>query len=407
MVKGFVVLILFLSLQANALVGIQNLETELYTKSSELSSLQKQVESREAIYSSGYSGFLPTLNAVAGWQQNTVDSEPTPEKGNVGYLEAQYNLFNGFRDKSTLNQRNTELTAAKTELALKQRELKISLVELLSEIIQLHKLQDILEEEYKTLKIQLQMAQKKEAAGLTGSVDRLEFSVRESELDIERNQIGQSHNELHEKLTKLIGSDVSDEQLHKIEFQTIDELSKIPGEFDHLKNLDYKFAKSTYDRASNEVTEARSDFMPKLDLTAALGRLTPSEVTPVQYNESKYGIILTIPLFSGLNTYYKTKAAKLNAAATEKNLDQVTKNVAAEFKILKNKIDELLKLYKINELKLTTSQKYFDLTLGEYRRGIKNSPDLVGATERLFGTKRRQFEILKELEILKVRIETL
>ena len=38
---------------------------------------------------------------------------------------------------------------------------------------------------------------------------------------------------------------------------------------------------------------------------------------------------------------------------------------------------------------------------------VKNSPDLVNATERLFAEKKRKFEILKELEILKFRIENL
>ena len=61
----------------------------------------------------------------------------------------------------------------------------------------------------------------------------------------------------------------------------------------------------------------------------------------------------------------------------------------------------------INDKKLVNSQKYFDLTLGEYKRGIKNSPDLVGATDRLFLAKKKKYELLKELEALKVKIENI
>lgn len=407
MVKSFFIFFLLFSASANALVGVQDLETKLFEQSPELSSLQKQVESKEALYSSGFSSYLPSVNAVGGWQQNTTDATATPEKGTIGYLEAQYNIFNGFKDNAILNQKEAELNISKTELLLKQRELKITLVELASEMLHLHKLQDILDEEYKAVQNQKLMAQKKEAAGLTGSVDRLEFSVRESELEIERNQITQEHNELHQKFTKLFGSDVADASLQSISFQNIDELTKILKDFDHTKNLEYQQAQNALLRATYEKNENRAEFLPKLDLTASVGRLTPSEYSTVKYNESRYGITLTIPLFSGFNTYYKTKSSNLNVSSSTKNLEQITKNVQADFTILKNKINELAKLFRINDQKLITSQQYFDLTLGEYRRGIKNSPDLVSATERLFNTKKKQVEILKDLEILKVKVDTL
>ena len=56
---------------------------------------------------------------------------------------------------------------------------------------------------------------------------------------------------------------------------------------------------------------------------------------------------------------------------------------------------------------MKNAQKYFELTLAEYRRGTKNSPDLVGATDRLFSTKKKTFELIKDLEILKTKLETL
>ena len=81
--------------------------------------------------------------------------------------------------------------------------------------------------------------------------------------------------------------------------------------------------------------------------------------------------------------------------------------MTSDFNILKNKIAKLSELYKLNEIKYTNSQKYFDLTLAEYKRGVKNSPDLVGATERLFSSKKKKYEMLKDLEILKAKLENL
>lgn len=407
MVKGFFIFMLLYSASANALIGVQNLETKLFEQNSELSSLQKQVEAKEALYSSSKSSFLPTVNAIGGWQNNKTDASAVAEKGIVGYIEGRYNLFNGFKDKASLSQKEADLNLSKYEYELKQRDLKISLTEIISEMLYLHQLQDILVDEYKAVQTQKLMAQKKVAAGLTGPVDNLEFSLRESEIEIEQNQINQLHDEAHQKLTKLFGVDLADSEFAVIKYQSHSELTKFNSTFDHLKNLEYKIAEQNLTKATFEKSESRSDFLPKLDLTASVGRLTPSETTPTQYNESKYGVTLTIPLFSGLDTYYKVKSSKFNVSSAEKSLVQVGSNIKSEYNIIKNKIIELGKLSQINEKKLITSQSYFNLTLGEYRRGIKNSPDLVGATERLFSVRKKQVEILKDLEILKIKIDTL
>ena len=406
MVKGFFIFIMLFGASANALVGVKSLENKLFEQSPELSSLQKHVESKEALYSSGLSGYLPTLNAVGGWQQNKTDTTPT-EKGTIGYLEGRYNLFNGFKDNSIRDQKEAELNLAKIELELKQRDLKISLTEVLSDMLYLHQLQDILAEEYKVVQTQKQMAQKKMDSGLTGAVDNLEFNFRESEIQIEQNQISQLHDEAHQKLIKLFGADLGDSDFAEIKYQTQVELAQVSPNFERTKNLEYQLAVQNLSKVTYEKSEVRSDFLPKLDITASVGRLTPSEITPTQFNESKYCVTLTIPLFSGLDTYHKVKSSNLSILSAEKALTQKSNEITSEYNIIKNKISELDKLYKINELKLKTAQSYFDLTLGEYRRGIKNSPDLVGATERLFTTKKKQIEIVKNLEILKIKIDTM
>jgi hypothetical protein len=45
--------------------------------------------------------------------------------------------------------------------------------------------------------------------------------------------------------------------------------------------------------------------------------------------------------------------------------------------------------------------------VNEYKRGVKNSPDLVGATERWFSSQKRKYELLKELELAKIKLENL
>jgi len=402
----FIFLMLFGPI-AKALVGIEGLTSRLSEKNQELASLRQQVESKEALYSSSAAGFLPTLNVVGGWVQNKTDDLATAEKGYIGYIEGRYNLFNGFKDNSLLNQKEIDLKLTKIDLELKQRELRLALTEVASDMILLHKLQNILDEEYNTTQIQNKMAAKKVAAGLTGSVDNLEFNLRESEIQIEKNQIDQLHKEAHQKLIQLYGEDLTDSELDKVSFSSVEELVSLTKKFSLENNLEYQKSSLILAKAQYVRSESRADYLPKLDFTFNVGRLTPNENTTLQYNESKYAITLTVPLFSGFETFNKTKSASFQATSAEKLKMQKISDVQADFNILKNKAIELSALFKINESKLLNSQKYFDLTLGEYKRGIKNSPDLVTATERLFSSKKKKYEILKELELLKVKIDNI
>jgi outer membrane protein len=403
----FIFFNLFVVTRAFALVGTDELSKNLYQKNQEILSLEKNVESKEALSRSSTSVYYPTLNAVGGWGQNKTDDLATTQKGYFGYAEGKLNLFRGFKDQSISDQKEIDLKISQLDLESKKRELRLELIEVSSDMILLHKFQSILDEEYKITQTQKQMAAKKVAAGLTGPVDNLEFDLRENEIQIEQKQINQKHLEAHQKFVKLYGEDVSDSVIEKIDFSQFENLVQPSIQFNAENSLDFQKAKLNENRAQLERKEAKSDYLPTLDFTYSVGRITPSEVTPAQFNESKYAVQLTIPLFSGFETYYKSKSAFSNESALEKMKHQKRNDVESEFNVLKTKMTELSSLFQINEKKLSSSQKYFDLTLAEYRRGVKNSPDLVSATERLFSAKKKKYEILKELEISKVKIENL
>lgn len=390
-----------------ALVGIDGLSQNLYQKNQEVLSLEKVVEAKEALIQASRSAYYPTLNAVGGWGQNKTDDLAASQKGYFGYAEGRLNLFRGFKDQSISSQKEVDLKISQLGLESKKRELGLELTQIVSDMILLHKYQSILADEYKITQIQKQMAAKKVAAGLTGAVDNLEFDLRENEIQIEQRQIQQEHLEAHQKLFKLFGEEISDSLIEKIDFSKFEDLSHGPTHLIMEDSIEFQKAKVAEEISQFEKNEIKADFLPTLDITYSFGRLTPSEVSPMQLNESKYAIQLTIPLFSGFETSYKSRSAFLNVSAAEKNKLQRRIDIESEFNILKVKVSELVSLYRINEQKILSSQKYFELTLAEYKRGVKNSPDLVGATERMFSAKKKKYEILKELEIAKVKIESL
>ncbi len=399
-------LLTFLTANAMALTGIENLEKKVLEKNPEVASLISAKESEEALYKSTYSNFLPALDAVGGWDQITVDDPLHSEKGYYGYLNAKFNLFRGFRDQNLMQKQDIQVALKSLDIEQKKRELRKEIVSIASDMIYLHRLEAVLVDEWDLTKNQKKMAARIVAAGITSGVDNLELEIRESEIEINRRQIAQLHAEAHERLFKLTGENIPESEFDRINFSPLDELTKDPGDFSLEKSISYKRAVLLTVLSEKERKEVRSEFMPSVDLLYTTGRLTPLVPSLANYNESKYGIQITIPLFSGLGTYYRNSAARELINAREKEKTAAILDVQASVNILKEKKKELLGLYEINEKKQTVSKKYYDMTFGEYTRGIKNSPDLVGATERWFNAQKRKYELLRDLEATQVQIQT-
>jgi outer membrane protein TolC len=396
---------LFLSISVHALIGADGIFKTVEASNQEVLALQKNSEAKQASDKASISGFLPTLSAVGGWQKNTVDDPRDSEKGYNGYLEGKLNIFRGFKDQSFSERKELDRKIANIELEMKKREVRAEITQVLGDMISLHKLQAILQEELSVNKNQKQMAQKKVSAGLTSRVDNLEFELRESEILLEQKQIDQEHDENHQKFFKVAGTHFQDTDLTHVDFSPESEFLNLKRQMNLDQNLDYQKANLYQSQAEIEKSEIRSDFLPTLDFTYAVGRLTPTEEDSFKFNESKYGVQLTIPLFSGFETYYKTKSVSLLSQSFENTKNHIRNVVNSDFEILSMKLKELTYAFQINEKKISNTEKYYNLTLAEYKRGIKNSPDLVSATERYFSAKKKKLEILKTLEILKVKIE--
>ncbi len=391
------------SQQCLALEGLGNLENNLLKKNLEIKALENNIESKQALVGATRSGLYPTLTAIGGVGQNRTDDILVNEKGYIGYLEGRLNLFRGFRDQASHNIKELDLKFSILELESRKRELRSQLVEIASDMIFYHKFQNILEDELKIAQSQKKMALKKVSAGLTGSVDNLEFELRESEVLIEQKQVSQQHLEAHQKLIKIMGEDISDAAMNGLEFSGVEKLQQASREIKIENTIDYQKISLTQERLEQEKKEIKADFLPALDFNYSFGRITPSDENPVKFNENKLSLLLTIPLFSGFDNYYKTKSVTFAQEAAVYSKNQRIKDIQADLDIARARILQLSSLFEINEKRALQSQKYFDLTLVEYRRGIKNSPDLVSASDRLFNSKKRKYEILKELETLNIK----
>lgn len=377
-----------------------DLESRLISSNQELKSLQQEILAQDSLKKSTYSPFLPSLNAVGGLARIKTDEDD--DKGQVGYLQGSANLFAGFKDRANfdIQKQNLELTRLNYEIRL--RHAKEELTEVLTSMIGLHQLEKILNEEFKITQTQRQMAARKVGAGLTSQADNYEFDLRESEIEIQRRNINREHDAVHQKLNALFGQEVLDKELEALAF-TNGTIAKEVNLSSYENHPLIRKAKIEEQIADSEKTSASSEFLPKIDLSYSFGQLTPNE-DEIKYNESEVALLITIPLFSGLETYHKRKSTTANLAAKEHEKNQVVLNIKSQFEQLKSRSKELVELSQIIDKKLISAEKYYNITLSEYKRGVKNSPDLVGATERYFDSKKKKIEIQKELELVQVQL---
>jgi len=68
-----------------------------------------------------------------------------------------------------------------------------------------------------------------------------------------------------------------------------------------------------------------------------------------------------------------------------------------EIKALNQRID-------LEEKNLERFEKYYKLTLDKYRRVVKNSPDMVGASERILDARLRNLEYRRDLMIAQAKL---
>lgn len=399
---NFLLSVVFISLPT--LVAAQTraeLESRLISSNQELKAIQQDISTHESLKKSSYSPFLPTLNAIGGWAKIKTDSDE--EKGQVGYLQGTANLFSGFKDRATFDIQSHKLELARLNYEIRIRGAREELTEILTSMIGLHQLEKILSEEFKITQIQKQMAARKVSAGLTSQVDNYEFDLRESEIEIQRRNIAREHEAAHQKLNALFDQEILDKELDGLIFVNPESLAKDLNLSFFDKHPLIRKAKIEELIAEAEKTSATADFLPKIDLNYSFGRLTPTE-DDVKYNESKVALLISIPLFSGFETYQKRKASIATFASKEHEKNQVILNIKSKFEQLKSRAKELVELHQIIDKKIISAEKYYNLTLAEYKRGVKNSPDIVGATERYFDSKKRKIEIQKELELVQVQL---
>lgn len=367
-----------------------------------------RIESLKKQYSYEKAKYYPQLAIEGGPQSSQFDHDKS--SGSSLYAKLDWNLYRGGLDQSSIELAQSQVQAHEKNL----RALKNILKNEVSKIY--YELQFILESialKQKAIELnsqQMKVAKVKNNSGIISSSDVLEFDLRESTLNSDliflNQQLEIKSKELNSKLSRESNSSVEKVKGHltreNIRFVRTEIIQKIHNQNSSLNEITIEIAKN-----ENEKKGFRSQYLPSINLEGRYGKLATEENIFNQNNNYYIGLKFNLPLFSGFESLNAFQSMNEKILANQKAFDQKIIELNQELDSLLIEVRALNQRLDIEEKNIERSEKYYQLTLIDYRRGIKNSPDMVVASERLLDARIRNLEYRRDLKLAQLKILSL
>jgi outer membrane protein len=378
-------------------VKTENLRSILAEKNARLkaSELQKQAaERREGHF---LRSFLPKVQGVANlekFQRGTGSWNSQPSFG----LEAKLNLFRGGRDY--LEEKVRELESQRR--AALQEETTIEELEKALQHLWRYRFS---QEKEKLLKASierneknLQAALQRIRSGVATASDRYEFEINASELNRELILIDEEIDHEKKELALLLGVPLEDLVVNQ-PFQHDHEFTQLKAQTANADILVRDLELAAQQAQSRARQEAKR-WWPSVDAYGLLLQKNQREenlASAKDRREAALGLQLSmeIPWDSG----WESAALAREAEATEILAEQEKRELHLSLEIEWVEIQLMHDQVHEAEENIVRAQKYFQSTLQEYARGVKNSPDVLGASDKLFAMEIKRLEIIRNFQI--------
>ena len=376
------------------------------TKNERVKAKEKEHSAAELRQGSLLRSFLPRVE-IYGAQEKFKKGRRMFSTQPAYGAEATVNLFNAGRDRMEESRR-------KLVTERKVHERKLTMVEELAnareqywEILFLRDALLLRKEAQELNQKNLGAAERRIKSGVSTEVDRVDFEMKSVELKQENERAELELRNEKALLALSLGMDGDTEMT-------------IPDKLDHDHNLeealsheakDHEFLLLPRELAIEEINlaaraEGRS-YWPKLDVYAGWNQFNEREEDPPlarDRTETVFGLKLSLNIFDGFASRREAAALNMEADAASLELAYLRRESEAH---IHNEITELKLLHgQVHEAESNTKRalRYYSLTQSEYGRGVKNSPDVLGAAEKLFQTKLKHIAIIRDFQIAKAHV---
>lgn len=353
--------------------------------------------------------FMPSVE-LYGAQESFKLGQQTQRNQPTYGAELKVNVFNGGRDQ--LNSKVRDLITTKKEAQLTRvftEELQ-KVRSLFWEIIYSQEQIELIESTIKINAQNLNSAIKRIRSGVATESDRFEFEMKS--VDLKRDLDEAKLNLINQKkeLTVLLNLESRNQM-------------RFPKSLDHEHDFEDLLKHSAQDheflfkenelQASTTSLSAKSQsrtWWPKVDAYAAYNQLNQrdevfSQISdPNDRTETVFGLRMTMSLSAGLESNREASALNREAEAFKKLAEYQRKEVETH---VEKELSELRLLHdQVHDAEenIQRAEKYYKLTQSEYTRGVKNSPDVLGASDKLFEMKHKRLEIIRDFQLSKAHV---
>jgi len=382
---------------------LESLQTRVAEQNFAIKEARLEVEAARARAIGGFSLFLPELGGESGIR-GSRETEKRWDHSYYGY--ARWKILNGFNNLQNFSILRTLRTHAESERGLEEKRVLREVTQLFYTLIYWKERETLQKEDLALVQENAVRAQKKISAGLATESDNLEFELLKQDHELDFSQIERERISVELKLKELLK--ILESDAFEIAGE-IPEALPLTTDLETLakaliqRNSDVLQAKSDLEVAKAEYRSAIGDWLPEGNLEAQYGKLAETDFVTSQRNSWMVMGTLTLPLFSWGKTFRAHQEKAFKKEKAELKLERKEREAETN---LHTQWEELRRLFREHEVlakKIQVSQKYYRMSLDEYRRGVKNSPDVAAASEVYFSARLRQLE--NRLSFQKSRLE--
>ncbi len=348
--------------------------------------------------------FYPHVKAEAG-RETFRTGEENRRTEPFGTIGAEINLFRGGQDYYEGRVAQSQRRAAQAELEQTLRTELESTRNVFWALTFQREMERVLDEAVKTNASFLQAARRQIDSGLATSTDQLEFEIfhRQLEQDVARlkTDIERSEKDLF-ILTQSSALVLTPSQIpHDHDAPLLTEAVS-PASHPSVVALE---ASRAGEKAQSRA-QARF-WTPKLDLYSDYSLHTFREREFEERRDRDETVIggkISLPIFDGMASNAAAHAAALRAEGYEKNRAHAERAIAMDVDLAKHELSRLHDLVHAAEESVGLGDRYLKATVSEYRRGVKNSPDLISALEKNVEIKERYAAIRRDYQMVKSQL---
>jgi outer membrane protein TolC len=377
-------------------VTLPSLIQEASERNPEILEAQKAYEQAQALSTQARSPFYPEFGAEGGVESYSSANETLSDA--FGFVYGRLNLYRGGKDRYGLLAKTRQERFASFEWHKTKARISRAVSAPYFALLYLQKALQVTEESLKVNATQIQMAEKRAKSGITSQADVLEFELREARLKSDVSLFQQEQEQATFALKQLLGR--SDDSKIEVqgEFSQGSVKLSLSGLLDLAlqERLDLKANEKDQDVASLDYSATLGEWLPRVDAVVSFGSLEQSNRVLTQVPSWDAIVRVSLPLFSGLNSYYGRKAQYQEVAKLDARGVRIRQEVKAQVQTAFSRLRALETRIELEKTNIDRAERYYDITLSEYKRGVKNSPDLAGAAERFFGARLRVLELKRD-----------